>query len=148
MTLMDSIAAVKNEIKPYRVLISDDQPDVLEALRLLLKGQGWQAVTADSPKALLDTARGGPEDRSAQTATPAGPDQREPLPPQAPQRTTAEPGRQRGHPVRRLGLIFAAVRTGPAIRRAGRTRRRRSTVRRCSGTGRAPGQRAGWARLR
>src|SRR5436305_1999998 len=59
MTLMDSIAAVKNEIKPYRVLISDDQPDVLEALRLLLKGQGWQAVTADSPKALLDTARGG-----------------------------------------------------------------------------------------
>ena len=45
--------------KPYRVLICDDQPDVLEALRLLFKGQGWQAVTADSPGALLRTVRGG-----------------------------------------------------------------------------------------
>src|ERR1700730_13909231 len=45
--------------KPYKVLICDDQPDVLEALRLLLKGQGWQAVTADSPAALLRTARTG-----------------------------------------------------------------------------------------
>jgi sigma-B regulation protein RsbU (phosphoserine phosphatase) len=45
--------------KPYRVLICDDQADVLEALRLLLKGQGWQAVTADSPASLLRTARGG-----------------------------------------------------------------------------------------
>jgi sigma-B regulation protein RsbU (phosphoserine phosphatase) len=47
------------EQKPYRVLICDDQPDVLEALRLLLKGQGWQAVAADSPAALLATARAG-----------------------------------------------------------------------------------------
>jgi sigma-B regulation protein RsbU (phosphoserine phosphatase) len=45
--------------RPYRVLICDDQPDVLEALRLLLKGQGWQAVTAESPAALLRTARTG-----------------------------------------------------------------------------------------
>jgi phosphoserine phosphatase RsbU/P len=45
--------------KPYRVLVCDDQPDVLEALRLLLKGQGWQAITADSPAALLRTARAG-----------------------------------------------------------------------------------------
>jgi sigma-B regulation protein RsbU (phosphoserine phosphatase) len=43
--------------KPVRVLVCDDQPDVLEALRLLLKGQGWQAVTVDSPGALLRTAR-------------------------------------------------------------------------------------------
>jgi sigma-B regulation protein RsbU (phosphoserine phosphatase) len=41
------------ESKPYRVLICDDQPDVLEALRLLLKGQGWQAVAVDSPEALI-----------------------------------------------------------------------------------------------
>jgi len=47
------------EPKPYRVLVCDDQPDVLEALRLLLKGQGWQAVTADSPAALLRTVRAG-----------------------------------------------------------------------------------------
>lgn len=45
--------------KPYRVLVCDDQPDVLEALRLLLKGQGWQAVTADSPARLLELARAG-----------------------------------------------------------------------------------------
>ena len=38
---------------PVRVLVCDDQPDVLEALRLLLKGQGCQAVTVDSPGALL-----------------------------------------------------------------------------------------------
>jgi sigma-B regulation protein RsbU (phosphoserine phosphatase) len=50
--------APSTETKPYRVLICDDQPDVLEALRLLLKGQGWQAVTADSPASLLHTARG------------------------------------------------------------------------------------------
>ena len=46
------------ELKPYRVLVCDDQPDVLEALRLLLKGQGWQAVTADSPQRLLEAVRG------------------------------------------------------------------------------------------
>ena len=39
--------------KPYRVLICDDQPDVLEALRLLLKGQGWQAVAVESPEGLM-----------------------------------------------------------------------------------------------
>jgi sigma-B regulation protein RsbU (phosphoserine phosphatase) len=51
--------AQSTQSKPYRVLICDDQPDVLEALRLLLKGQGWQAVTADSPASLLHTVRGG-----------------------------------------------------------------------------------------
>ena len=39
------------QVKPYRVLVCDDQADVLEALRLLLKGQGWQAVAVDSPDA-------------------------------------------------------------------------------------------------
>jgi phosphoserine phosphatase RsbU/P len=41
------------ETQPYRVLVCDDQPDVLEALRLLLKGQGWQAIAVDSPEALM-----------------------------------------------------------------------------------------------
>jgi sigma-B regulation protein RsbU (phosphoserine phosphatase) len=36
------------------VLVSDDQPDVREALRLLLKGGGHQAETVDSPHALLE----------------------------------------------------------------------------------------------
>ena len=36
-----------------RVLIADDQTDVLEALRLLLKGEGFQTETAGSPAAVL-----------------------------------------------------------------------------------------------
>ena len=64
-SLMEPDAAIKNEAKPYRVLICDDQPDVLEALRLLLKGQGWLAVTADSPRSLLETVRGGGLDRKS-----------------------------------------------------------------------------------
>src|SRR5579872_5887284 len=36
-----------------RVLIADDQPDVLEALRLLLKGEGFQIESANSPSAVL-----------------------------------------------------------------------------------------------
>ncbi|HXE59442.1 MAG TPA: response regulator, partial [Gemmatimonadaceae bacterium] len=33
---------------PLRILIADDQPDVLEALRLMLKGEGFQIETARS----------------------------------------------------------------------------------------------------
>jgi len=55
---MDSPGLSTVQTKPVRVLVCDDQPDVLEALRLLLKGQGCQAVTVDSPSALLRTARG------------------------------------------------------------------------------------------
>ena len=45
------------QVKPYRVLVCDDQADVLEALRLLLKGEGWQAVAVDSPDALMHRIR-------------------------------------------------------------------------------------------
>jgi DNA-binding NtrC family response regulator len=38
---------------PARILIADDQPDVLEALRLLLKGQGFHIDTVESPTAVL-----------------------------------------------------------------------------------------------
>jgi sigma-B regulation protein RsbU (phosphoserine phosphatase) len=41
-----------------RVLIADDHPDVLEAIRLLLKGAGHRVMTADSPKSLLAAAVG------------------------------------------------------------------------------------------
>ncbi len=34
---------------PHRILIADDQPDVLEALRLLLKAEGFETETASSP---------------------------------------------------------------------------------------------------
>lgn len=36
-----------------RTLIADDQPDILEALRLLLKQHGYQVETAASPAAIL-----------------------------------------------------------------------------------------------
>ncbi len=35
------------------ILIADDQPDVLTALRLLLKGEGYETETADSPTGVL-----------------------------------------------------------------------------------------------
>src|SRR5919199_6269854 len=38
---------------PARVLIADDQADVLEALRLLLKAEGYQTEPATSPAAVL-----------------------------------------------------------------------------------------------
>lgn len=37
-----------------RILVADDQPDVLEAMRLLLKGEGYQVETVSSPKRFLD----------------------------------------------------------------------------------------------
>jgi DNA-binding NtrC family response regulator len=38
---------------PPRIVIADDQADVLEALRLLLKGEGYEIETASSPRGLL-----------------------------------------------------------------------------------------------
>ena len=40
-----------------RVLIADDQRDVREALRLLLKGEGWATESASSPAEVLDVVR-------------------------------------------------------------------------------------------
>jgi DNA-binding NtrC family response regulator len=36
-----------------RILIADDQPDVLEALRLLLKAEGYQSESANSPAGVI-----------------------------------------------------------------------------------------------
>jgi sigma-B regulation protein RsbU (phosphoserine phosphatase) len=38
-----------------RILIADDQPDVLEALRLLLKGHGYSTESVTSPSALIES---------------------------------------------------------------------------------------------
>jgi DNA-binding NtrC family response regulator len=38
-----------------RILIADDQPDVLEALRFLVKGEGYQSETVNSPAAAIDS---------------------------------------------------------------------------------------------
>ncbi|RMH16140.1 MAG: sigma-54-dependent Fis family transcriptional regulator [Acidobacteria bacterium] len=40
-----------------RVLVADDQRDVLESLRLLLKTEGFEVATASSPRALLEDLR-------------------------------------------------------------------------------------------
>jgi DNA-binding NtrC family response regulator len=46
-------------LNPPRILVVDDQPDVLEALRLLLKGEGFKTDTAHSPaKALAALEQG------------------------------------------------------------------------------------------
>jgi len=38
-----------------RALIADDQPDILEALKLLLKGEGYQIEAVNSPPAVLES---------------------------------------------------------------------------------------------
>src|SRR5882672_1431335 len=38
---------------PSRLLVADDQPDILEALKLLLKGEGFEVETAASPRSVL-----------------------------------------------------------------------------------------------
>ncbi len=40
-----------------RILIADDQPDVLEALRLLLKGEGFQTESTTSPDGILTAVK-------------------------------------------------------------------------------------------
>src|SRR5260370_17101460 len=42
-----------SETMPPRILIADDQQDVLDALRLLLKGHGYGIETVKSPADLL-----------------------------------------------------------------------------------------------
>ncbi|HUJ43154.1 MAG TPA: sigma-54 dependent transcriptional regulator [Opitutaceae bacterium] len=41
------------EASTHRILVADDQPDVLEALRLLLKAEGYQIETVKSPAAVI-----------------------------------------------------------------------------------------------
>ena len=43
----------RGSTRPARILIADDQPDVLEALKLLLKGEGYQTDTARSIAGIL-----------------------------------------------------------------------------------------------
>jgi len=43
-----------------RVLVADDQPDVREALRLLLKSEGYAADLVESPAQVLTAVRARP----------------------------------------------------------------------------------------
>jgi DNA-binding NtrC family response regulator len=49
-------AAARGSERP-RVLIADDQPDVLEALRMLLKGEGFATEQVSTPGALLEVLK-------------------------------------------------------------------------------------------
>ena len=40
-----------------RTLIADDQPDVLEALRLLLKGEGYQTESVTTPADVIEALK-------------------------------------------------------------------------------------------
>ncbi len=55
-TIIDrpDVPPVRSEAAVPRVLIADDQADVLEALRLLLKGEGYRIESAGSPAAILE----------------------------------------------------------------------------------------------
>jgi DNA-binding NtrC family response regulator len=46
------MSTLKN-VGASRILIADDQPDVLEALRLMLKAEGYQIESANSPSAII-----------------------------------------------------------------------------------------------
>ena len=48
---------LRPEFSAPRTLIADDQPDVLEALHLLLKREGYQIEAVNSPKAVLERLR-------------------------------------------------------------------------------------------
>ena len=45
---------MRSDSRTPNILIADDQPDVLEALRFLVKGEGYQAETVTSPTAVVD----------------------------------------------------------------------------------------------
>lgn len=53
------LISCREALRPFRILISDDQPDIRHALRLMLKGEGFFTEAVDSPSALLGAARTG-----------------------------------------------------------------------------------------
>ncbi len=54
---LPSVASPKKErLSPPRILIADDKPDVREALRLLLKSEGYETEAASSPRGVLTAA--------------------------------------------------------------------------------------------
>ncbi|MBN2132445.1 MAG: sigma-54-dependent Fis family transcriptional regulator, partial [Sedimentisphaerales bacterium] len=54
---MDTQTTSQDTASTVRVLIGDDQPDVLRALRLLLKAEGYRIETASSAAGIVDAIR-------------------------------------------------------------------------------------------
>ncbi|HEU0108461.1 MAG TPA: response regulator, partial [Vicinamibacteria bacterium] len=44
-------------MRQSRLLVADDQPDVIEALRLLLKAEGYEIETASSPRGVVEAVQ-------------------------------------------------------------------------------------------
>lgn len=57
--LLDTEVETNTFTPPARALIADDQPDIVEALRLLLKGEGYQIEGTNSPQGILDLLSAG-----------------------------------------------------------------------------------------
>ena len=56
---IETTATAAPKAEPARVLIADDQADVREALRLLLKAEGYKTETVNSPNAALEAIQSG-----------------------------------------------------------------------------------------
>ena len=54
---MTDSTPIRSDAPVPRVLIADDQPDVLEALRLLLKGEGYQTESVTSPGGVIEAVK-------------------------------------------------------------------------------------------
>ncbi|HEX9735547.1 MAG TPA: sigma-54 dependent transcriptional regulator [Thermoanaerobaculia bacterium] len=52
--VMEETAVAPPAVRPGRVLVADDQRDVLESLEFLLKTEGFEVETTTSPRVLLD----------------------------------------------------------------------------------------------
>ena len=50
-------AMTSSNASRIRILVADDQPDIREALRLLLKGEGFETETVASPAAVFRTTK-------------------------------------------------------------------------------------------
>lgn len=51
------MAVIENTAKPARILLADDQADILDALQLLLKPSGYQTKAVSQPSAVLEALR-------------------------------------------------------------------------------------------
>ncbi|HSM86979.1 MAG TPA: sigma-54 dependent transcriptional regulator, partial [Candidatus Limnocylindrales bacterium] len=56
---IEGVAAATTRVEPVRILVSDDQADVREALRLLLKAEGYVIDTVSNPGAALEAVQSG-----------------------------------------------------------------------------------------
>ena len=54
LSCLTFVAKRHHSMDKKRILIADDQADVLEALRFLLKAEGYQIESANSPAAVLN----------------------------------------------------------------------------------------------